>query len=412
MPQTILTICVLSGIIILLISILVIYIIYNNKQKHKQMAIREAKRESAQPDSSFDADKYIIKERLAQFEAEERAKIEEALRCRRMEIADEIKDYEAKEREEQAKRLERQKLEAAAQDYLLNSKKEACETAIQMYEKRRVEVDEHYKKLWQMADERYQQRIDKYEEQINALQLIHSEKQTALEQSLADKEQLLLTQQAARLRDAARGLQAQLEKETAEFVANTQNLRIAASQELNLIKQQIEDFKKKQQVINEEIMRRRQVEEQTDFYRIVLDDSSIDDIQILLSIRPNLKNRENLDKLIYDTYISKPVVEMTKRVLKGGAPSGIYKITRLKTGEIYVGKSTDIKKRWTEHAKTAYGVGTIAHSILHTTIKKDGIENFTFELLEEVPKDKLTEREKYWITFYGSKEYGMNMREG
>ena len=412
MPQTILTICVLSGIIILLISILVIYIIYNNKQKHKQMAIREAKRESAQPDSSFDADKYIIKERLAQFEAEERAKIEEALRCRRMEIADEIKDYEAKEREEQAKRLERQKLEAAAQDYLLNSKKEACETAIQMYEKRRVEVDEHYKKLWQMADERYQQRIDKYEEQINALQLIHSEKQTALEQSLADKEQLLLTQQADRLRDAARGLQAQLEKETAEFVANTQNLRIAASQELNLIKQQIEDFKKKQQVINEEIIRRRQVEEQTDFYRIVLDNSSIDDIQILLSIRPNLKNRENLDKLIYDTYISKPVVEMTKRVLKGGAPSGIYKITRLKTGEIYVGKSTDIKKRWTEHAKTAYGVGTIAHSILHTTIKKDGIENFTFELLEEVSKDKLTEREKYWITFYGSKEYGLNERNG
>lgn len=412
MPQTILTICVLSGIIILLISILAIYIIYNNKQKHKQTAIREAKRESAQPDSNFDADKYVIKERLAQFEAEERAKIEEALRCRRMEIADEIKDYEAKEREEQAKRLERQKLEAAAQDYLLNSKKEACETAIQMYEKRRVEVEEHYKKLWQIADERYQQRIDKYEEQINALQLIHSEKQTALEQSLADKEQLLLMQQAARLREASRNLQAQLEKETAEFVANTQNLRIAASQELNLIKQQIEDFKKKQQVINEEIMRRRQVEEQTDFYRIVLDDSSIDDIQILLGIRPNLKNRENLDKLIYDTYISKPVVEMTKRVLKGGAPSGIYKITRLKTGEMYVGKSTDIKKRWTEHAKTAYGVGTIAHSILHTTIKKDGIENFTFELLEEVPKDKLTEREKYWITFYDSKNYGLNERNG
>jgi group I intron endonuclease len=122
--------------------------------------------------------------------------------------------------------------------------------------------------------------------------------------------------------------------------------------------------------------------------------------------------RENLDKLIYDVYVSKQVQEMIKRVLKGEAPSGIYKITRLKTGEIYIGKSTDIKKRWAEHCKTAYGVGTIAHSILHTTIKKDGIENFTFELLEEVPKDKLTEREKYWITFYGSKEYGLNERNG
>ena len=122
--------------------------------------------------------------------------------------------------------------------------------------------------------------------------------------------------------------------------------------------------------------------------------------------------RENLDKLIYDAYVSKPAAEMIKRVLQGRAPSGRYKITRLKTGEIYVGKSTNVKSRFTEHCKTAYGVGSIAHSILHTTIKKDGIENFTFELLEEVPKEKLTEREKYWITFYGSKEYGLNERNG
>ena len=159
-------------------------------------------------------------------------------------------------------------------------------------------------------------------------------------------------------------------------------------------------------------MRRRELEEKQDFFRILIGQQEIDDIQCLLSIREKLIYRENLDKLIYDVYVSKPVQEMIKRVLKGEAPSGIYKITRLKTGEIYIGKSTDIKKRWTEHCKTAYGVGTIAHSVLHTTIKKDGIENFTFELLEEVPKDKLTEREKYWITFYDSKNYGLNERNG
>jgi hypothetical protein len=45
-------------------------------------------------------------------------------------------------------------------------------------------------------------------------------------------------------------------------------------------------------------------------------------------------------------------------------------------------------------------------------MQRDGIQNFTFELIEEVPKDKLTEREKYWITFYGSKEYGLNEKVG
>ena len=34
------------------------------------------------------------------------------------------------------------------------------------------------------------------------------------------------------------------------------------------------------------------------------------------------------------------------------------------------------------------------------------------ELVEEVPKDKLTKREKYWITFYDSKNYGLNERNG
>lgn len=182
--------------------------------------------------------------------------------------------------------------------------------------------------------------------------------------------------------------------------------------ELSTLRAQIEDFRAKQNIINEEIMRRRQIEEQQDFYRICLSETAIDDIAVLNSIRNKLHAHELLDKLIYDTYVSKPVLEMVKRVLKGESPSGIYKITRLKTGEIYIGKSTDVRSRWQQHTKTAFGVGTIAHSILHTTMEKDGVQNFTFELLEEVPKDKLTEREKYWINFYDSKSYGLNEREG
>jgi len=183
-------------------------------------------------------------------------------------------------------------------------------------------------------------------------------------------------------------------------------------QELEEIKKVLDDYKQKQKTINEEILRRRAVEEQTDFYRVVIDENSLDDIALLQSIRKNLHHRENLDKLIYDNYVSKPVSEMIKRVLNGKSPSGIYKITRLQTGEIYIGKSTNVKDRWQQHAKTAFNCGTIAHSMLHTTMEKDGIENFTFELLEEVPKDKLSEKEKYYIDFYGSKEYGMNEKAG
>lgn len=164
--------------------------------------------------------------------------------------------------------------------------------------------------------------------------------------------------------------------------------------------------------LNEEVLRRKEIEEHNEFYRVNLSEIEKADIDLLMSIKEKLHIHDKLDKLIYDVYVSKPVTEMIRRVLVGEEPSGIYKITRLKTGEIYIGKSTNIKKRWGEHCKTAFGVGTIAHSILHTTMKKDGIDSFTFELLEKVPKDKLTERETYWINFYNTKKYGMNERNG
>ena len=183
-------------------------------------------------------------------------------------------------------------------------------------------------------------------------------------------------------------------------------------QELASVVAMLDDYKKKQQAVNEAILRQRAIDEQQDFYRVCLSQNAIEDIQILQEVRQKLHFSESLNKLIYDVFVAKSVQEMVKRVLQGAAPSGIYKITRLKTGEVYIGKSTNVKDRWVQHCKTVYGAGTIAHSILHTTMAKDGLEQFTFELVEEVPKDKLTEREKYWINFYGSKEYGLNERNG
>ena len=196
------------------------------------------------------------------------------------------------------------------------------------------------------------------------------------------------------------------------YLEQNEEVVLSKQKEIDELDSIIRDFREKREVINKEILRQRAIEEKLDFYRVCLTDNAKQDIEVLRSIAPRLSSRSFLDKIIYDTYITKPAQEMIKRVLNGTAPSGIYKITRIKTGEIYIGKSTNVKDRWVQHIKTVFGVGTIAHSILHTTMEKDGVDQFTFELLEEVPKDKLGEREKYWINFYGSKEYGMNERAG
>ena len=91
--------------------------------------------------------------------------------------------------------------------------------------------------------------------------------------------------------------------------------------------------------------------------------------------------------------------------------AAIYKITYIKTGESYIGKTTDIKTRWQNHCKTAIGLEAAASSTFHTRLAADGIENYTWEIIEKIPKEKLGEREKYWIDFYETKNQ-LNMRKG
>lgn len=236
------------------------------------------------------------------------------------------------------------------------------------------------------------------EEELN--NLIENKKETELKRIKNEIEEWESSAQEAALFNSYLN-QCNLEEEEAE-----------KKKELDDLAATINDYKARRDVINQEILRARAIEEQQDFYRIQLPESSRHDLEILQSIRRELTKVDILDKLIYDNYVKKPVDEMVKRVLKGENPSGIYKITRLKTGEIYIGKSVNIKDRWVQHAKSCYHCGTISHSILHTTMEKDGIEQFTWELLEQVPKDKLGEREKYWIEFYNSKNFGLNERQG
>lgn len=195
-----------------------------------------------------------------------------------------------------------------------------------------------------------------------------------------------------------------------------------------LVDQEREIFTKKEQVkylisqlaeqqskidaVNKEILRRRAIEEKQDFYCIQLSQGAKDDISILNEIRPKLSSVEIFNKFIYDNYIAKPTKEMIQRVLSNRNPSGIYKVTNIETHESYIGKSVKISDRWQNHVKAAMGLGGVAESQFQRALKKYGIDKFTWEVIEEVNKDDLTNREKYWIMFYDTKTYGYNQREG
>lgn len=319
------------------------------------------------------------------------------------------------------------KIQQEAEENFINNKQKELENnlLIEFAKRREVAKLEHQEWMRNLEWERAQVKHDTQttEEQLKQLKLRKEEQTKAIAETISDKKKIVETEVEAFRTTEMQKARTAVESETEAvraWASNSLNLYFnemaeaakITKEQLEQTKLVLEEYRQKQQSVNEAILRQRKIEEQQDFYRVVLSEFTIEDIKILQEVKQKLHTSDSLNKLIYDVYVSKQVQEMVKRVLQGGAPSGIYKITRLKTGEIYIGKSTNVKDRWQQHCKTVFGAGTIAHSILHTTMQKDGLQNFTFELIEEVPKDKLTEREKYWINFYGSKEYGLNERNG
>ena len=85
---------------------------------------------------------------------------------------------------------------------------------------------------------------------------------------------------------------------------------------------------------------------------------------------------------------------------------GIYKITNLINGKVYIGQSQNIESRFKEHLyhHNASNIGR--------DIYKYKAENFSFEILEECSKEELDEKEDYYIYKYNSIENGYNLIKG
>ena len=148
------------------------------------------------------------------------------------------------------------------------------------------------------------------------------------------------------------------------------------------------------------------------FYTIQLPDEYKDDIEFLLtSVAPRLLHKDIIYKLIWNEYIKSPFDDLVKRLELQSAP-GIYKITNITDEKCYIGKSTDVKKRLTEHMKGALGLSTISDQEIHHAIKEQGFDNWTIEVITYCEKEKLNELEKYYIEFFKSQEWGYNKRAG
>lgn len=157
---------------------------------------------------------------------------------------------------------------------------------------------------------------------------------------------------------------------------------------------------------------KRQFEEenQKDFYRLIIAEEDLKEISKIREIISYLRNPEPLNKVIYKYYYEKPYNDLIGRVLGSKIHTGIYKITNLNNGLCYVGQAVNIADRWRQHIKRGLGAEAPTQNKLYPAMLKEGVENFSFELIEDCDRTKLNEREDYWQEYFKAKEFGYSIK--
>lgn len=238
-------------------------------------------------------------------------------------------------------------------------------------------VQDYYIKHLTLAKERFANDLEKLEEDYNVA------------------EQEYQSQYLVLMQDTARQFQN-------EFL-DTQN-------ELKQLNITLEDTKAKVAAAVEANKRAAEAEQKKDFYRLVLSKIDIEEITKLREVAQYLRNSEPLNKVIWKVYYERPYTDLIGRVIGSGVHCGIYKITNIDNGMCYVGQAVNIADRWKQHIKRGIGADPPTRNKLYPAMLASGVENFTFEIVEECDRTKLNEREIYWQEFFKAKEFGYSIK--
>lgn len=156
--------------------------------------------------------------------------------------------------------------------------------------------------------------------------------------------------------------------------------------------------------------RAEEIRSQSDFYKLTIPKEDLDEIKELREVEKHLRNPEPLNKVIWKCYYEKPTTDLIGRVIGSGTHTGIYKITNLTNQMCYVGQAANLAERWKQHIKRGLGADPITKNKLYPAMKAIGVENFSFEVIEECERSKLDEREDYWQDFFKAKEFGYSIK--
>ena len=202
------------------------------------------------------------------------------------------------------------------------------------------------------------------------------------------------------------------QKQISDINNDIQNTRNIALQEKEQIQTEIDKLKASLSAGVEARLREQEKKDKINFYKLSISEADLADVKMLQNLKSSFHKPVVLSKLIWTQYFQKQMTELCDRVFGKKPISGIYKITDLITEESYIGQSINIQQRMKQHCKCGLGIEASATNKLYNTMQKDKIWNFTFELLEQCPKELLNEKERFWIQMYQSDKFGLNTMKG
>ena len=180
--------------------------------------------------------------------------------------------------------------------------------------------------------------------------------------------------------------------------------------ELKKVQDELTDLVQKLNSAVEANKRAEEIKQKQDFYRLQLTAIDLDEIKRLREVEPYLREKEPLNKVIWKVYYEKSYTDLIGRVVGTGIHTGIYKITNIENQMCYVGQAVNIADRWKQHIKRGIGAEAPTRNKLYPAMLEIGVENFTFEIVEECDKSKLNEREDYWQEFFHAKDFGYSIK--
>lgn len=271
------------------------------------------------------------------------------------------------------------------------------------------EYEEHKldecKKDLQVAMDNYHDMVDNKIKNIDAsIEEQRKQREQELENEFNTKLELqdrLIYEKTQQVQEEINALTIAADEERRKLDENTQ-----------MYQREVQYWEKTWLSILEPIKRYEKTKQQRLFYTIQLPEEYQEDIEFLLTtVAAKVQHPDIISKLVWAEYV-KPYLDDTFKRIEIKAEPGIYKLTNINNNKSYIGKSTNVKTRIADHFKSSVGIKSIADQAVHHAILKDGFWNWQIEVLTYCDKEELSEKEKYYIGFFKTQEFGYNKTGG